>query len=205
MSSKPTVFAVEDDDALRDALGELLRAEGYDVRCFASAEEFLAAEPDGAAACAILDIHLPGMSGLDLQTVLRDSGATIPVIVLTAAGDVPKAVRALKAGAVDFIEKPFHADALMTAVAEAVASRGGSPVARLADEDFPARVAQLTAREKEVMDLIVAGDPNKVVAAKMRISVRTVENHRAKVMEKMRSPNLSLLIHMILRNTANRH
>jgi FixJ family two-component response regulator len=191
------IFVVDDDEAVRGALSSLFDAEGYEPHEFDSAEAFLASGMETSFGCAIIDIQMPGMSGLDLQQELIRRGAAVPVIVLTSHGDVAKAVRALKAGAVDFIEKPFNVGALLTAVREALERPGG----KISPAEFDERRATLTNRECEVMDLVVAGHPNKVVAAKLGISVRTAEVHRAKVMEKMGCNNLSALIHLALART----
>lgn len=195
---KPTVYIVDDDAAVRDGLKALLTVSGYELATFDSAESFLAAIDRKAAGCAVLDIRMPGMSGLDLQRELKKRSIALPVIIITGHGDVPLAVAALKAGAVDFIEKPFDSDALIGSIEEAL-RRGAAALASTFDRDtVAARVAQLTAREREVMDLVVAGHPNKVVADRLGIAVRTVEIHRARVMEKTEARNLSELIRMAI-------
>jgi two-component system response regulator FixJ len=195
---KPTVYVVDDDQAVRDGLKALLTVSGYLVEPFDSAESFLAAIDRGATGCAILDIRMPGMNGLELQRELKRRGMALPVVIVTGHGDVPLAVAALKAGAVDFIEKPFDSDALLSSIEEAL-RRGAAALASAFDRDTVAtRVAQLTPREREVLDLVVAGHPNKVVADRLGIAVRTVEIHRARVMEKMQARNLSELIRMAI-------
>lgn len=196
--AKSTVYIVDDDPAVRDGLKALLTVSGYELATFESAESFLAAVDRRATGCAVLDIRMPGMSGLDLQRELKRRGIALPVIIITGHGDVPLAVAALKAGAVDFIEKPFDSDALIASIEEAL-RRGAAALASAFDRDtVAARVAQLTAREREVMDLVVAGHPNKVVADRLGIAVRTVEIHRARVMEKTEARNLSELIRMAI-------
>ena len=196
--AKPTVYIVDDDAAVRDGLKALLTVSGYELATFDSAESFLAAIDRKAAGCAVLDIRMPGMSGLDLQRELKKRSIALPVIIITGHGDVPLAVAALKAGAVDFIEKPFDSDALIGSIEEAL-RRGAAALASTFDRDtVAARVAQLTAREREVMDLVVAGHPNKVVADRLGIAVRTVEIHSARVMEKTEARNLSELIRMAI-------
>lgn len=197
--TQPTVFIVDDDEAVRDGLCELLRAEGIAARPFGSGEDFLAAKVERDAGCLIADIHMPGLTGLALQRTLSEQGVPLPVIVITGQGDVPKAVAALKAGAVDFIEKPFNAETLLKAVHEALNREDHLRRTQNRRGETQSCLAQLTAREHEVMDLMVAGHPNKVIGVRLGISTRTVENHRAKVMEKMRCDNLSALIHLILR------
>jgi two-component system response regulator FixJ len=195
---KPTVYVVDDDQAVRDGLKALLTVSGYQVEPFDSAESFLAAIDRGATGCAILDIRMPGMNGLELQRELKRRGMALPVVIVTGHGDVPLAVAALKAGAVDFIEKPFDSDALLASIEEAL-RRGAAALAFAFDRDtVTTRVAQLTPREREVLDLVVAGHPNKVVADRLGIAVRTVEIHRARVMEKMQARNLSELIRMAI-------
>jgi two-component system response regulator FixJ len=195
---KPTVYVVDDDQAVRDGLKALLTVSGYQVEPFDSAESFLAAIDRGATGCAILDIRMPGMNGLELQRELKRRSMALPVVIVTGHGDVPLAVAALKAGAVDFIEKPFDSDALLSSIEEAL-RRGAAALASAFDRDTVAtRVAQLTPREREVLDLVVAGHPNKVVADRLGIAVRTVEIHRARVMEKMQARNLSELIRMAI-------
>lgn len=195
----PTVFIVDDDEAVRDGLCELLSAEGMQTRPFESAEAFLAAKVEHDSGCLIADIHMPGLTGLALQQDLARRGIPLPVIVITGQGDVPKAVAALKAGAVDFIEKPFNVAALLKAIREALNREDHLRRTLHRSQETQACLAHLTAREREVMDLMVAGHPNKVIGARLGISTRTVENHRAKVMEKMQCDNLSSLIHLILR------
>jgi FixJ family two-component response regulator len=197
-TNEPTVFIVDDDEAVRDGLCELLHAEGLRTQSFDSAETFLSSGDERNFGCLVVDIHMPGMTGLALQQDLIRRGIALPTIVITGQGDVPKAVAALKAGAIDFIEKPFNAEALLKAVRAGLICE--DHIRRSADEcqKTRARLALMTSREREVMDLMVAGDPNKVIGAKLGISPRTVENHRAKVMEKMRCNHLSSLIHLIL-------
>jgi len=195
----PSVFVVDDDEAVRDSLCEIFESEGLTVRPFASAEDFLAAGADQGEGCLVVDIHMPGLTGLELQAELGWRGCRLPVIVITGQGDVPKAVAALKAGAVDFVEKPFDIDVLLAAVAEALDRSGRLSGAADEEADIQERRRALSPREREVMDLVVAGHPNKVVAARLGISARTVENHRAKVMEKMACASLPSLIHAALK------
>jgi FixJ family two-component response regulator len=193
-----TVFVIDDDEAVRDALCELFASENIPVRAFASAEEFLASDSVGSPGCLILDLMMPGMSGVDLQAELVHRGATIPIIIMTGQGDVPKAVTTLKAGAFDFIEKPFDPTALLKVVNQAL-NREGRLRRRYAErEAIESRLSLLSPRERQVMDLVVAGHSNKVIGTKLGISVRTVENHRAKLMDKMRCNNVSSLITTIL-------
>jgi two-component system response regulator FixJ len=190
------IAIVEDDAALRDALMRLLRSEGLTARGFASAEEFLSG--GGTPRCLVLDLRLPGMSGKELMTTLRQKHNRAPVIMITGHGDIPQAVAAVKAGAFDFIEKPYDPDALMAVLRKALdageASRGDSALAEIAS-----RAEALSPREREVMDRVVSGQPNKAIAAALQISPRTVEVYRANVMSKMQARNLTELVAMVLR------
>jgi FixJ family two-component response regulator len=198
VTPESTVYVVDDDPAVRDGLKALLTVSGYRIEAFDSAESFLAAADRGAVGCAILDIRMPGMNGLELQRELKRRGIALPVIIITGHGDVPRAVAALKAGAVDLLEKPFDSDALLASIAEALRRNAAARVSTFDRDTVAARVAQLTPREREVMDLVVAGHPNKVVADRLGIAVRTVEIHRARVMEKTEARNLSELIRMAI-------
>jgi two-component system response regulator FixJ len=199
MKPDATIFVIDDDDAVRRGLSALLGAKGYAVETFPTAEAFLARPLPEPPGCILVDIRMPGMSGLELQAELKRRGVRLPVIVVTGHGDVAMAVTALKAGAVDFIEKPFDADAIMTAIGEGLRQ---ATAAHAKAEDRAAiaeRVASLTPREREVMNLVVAGQPNKVIAFRLKIAVRTVEIHRARVMEKTGARNLSELVRMAIR------
>ncbi len=199
MTRDATIFVVDDDEAVRRGLAALLGAKGYAVETFATAEAFLARPAAQPPACLLADVRMPGMSGLELQAELKRRGAALPVAVITGHGDVAMAVAALKAGAIDFIEKPFDADAIMAAVEEGVRLSTAAE-ARGADRaEVERRVAALTPREREVMDLVVAGHPNKVIAFRLQIAVRTVEIHRARVMEKTGARNLSELVRMAIK------
>ncbi|MGE5475567.1 MAG: response regulator transcription factor [Bacteroidales bacterium] len=179
------VFIVDDDEPIRDALSWLLQSRGVDAVAFASAEQFLAQWTPDMAGCLLLDIRMSGMSGLDLFDRLREVQSRIPVIFLTGHGDVPMAVGALKKGARDFVEKPFNDNELVDRVIEALEW----DARRRADEadtaTLAARLAQLTLRERQVMELVLAGKLNKVIADELGITMRTVEVHRAHVFEKM--------------------
>lgn len=198
--AEPCVFVVDDDEAVRDGLCELFAAEGIPARAFNSAEEFLDADLTRQPGCVLLDIHMPGMTGIELQSELARQGATIPVIVVTGQGDVTKAVTTLKAGAMDFIEKPVDPAALLQVVNEAFDREGRSRRMSEEQRETDERLATLSPREHQVLDLVVAGHSNKAIGAKLGISVRTVENHRAKLMDKMKCPNVSSLITMILQS-----
>jgi FixJ family two-component response regulator len=197
--AEPTVFVIDDEPAIRDSLAMLLRSVGLASRTFPSAPAFLEAFDGGIHGCAIADVRMPGMSGLELQEALRARGARLPVIIITGHGDIAMAVRAMKAGAADFIEKPFNEQVLLDAVHRALAQvRADAPAPGANRSEIETRVATLTPREREVMLLIAEGRPNKVVATRLGLSTRTVEVHRAKVMEKMSARSLAELVRMAI-------
>ena len=198
MTHNPTVFIVDDDQEVRDAIKLLMDSVGLAAETYESARDFLDRFDPRRCGCLVLDIRMKGMSGLDLQDRLAQEEVHPPVIVITGHGDVPMAVRAVKAGAVDFIEKPFNDQLLLDAVHRAIeqdAERRGR-ASRLAD--IQARVQRLTPREREILEWVVAGKRNKVIAIDLGISQSTVEAHRAKVMEKMEAASLSDLMRMML-------
>ncbi|QQS54731.1 MAG: response regulator transcription factor [Candidatus Competibacteraceae bacterium] len=189
-----TVFLIDDDQAVRDAVGLLLRATGLSVESFASAADFLKSDGIRRPGCLLLDVRMPGMSGLDLQKQLQDQGHRIPIIFMTGHGDVPMATRAMKAGAFDFIEKPFQGQTLLARVREAL-ERDARELRRQAQRsEAAARLARLSPREREVLERVAAGQYNKVIAAELGISLSTVEIHRKRVMEKLEANSLSDLI-----------
>jgi two-component system, LuxR family, response regulator FixJ len=193
------VFVVDDEPAIRDSLAMLLRSVGLATRTFDGAQAFLDAFQPVPNACLLADVRMPGMSGLELQETLRSRGLKVPVIVLTGHGDIAMAVRAMKAGAADFIEKPFNEQVLLDAVHRALAQgRAGAPQPSAVRAEIEARVATLTPREREVMLLVAEGRPNKVVATRLGLSTRTVEVHRAKAMEKMQARSLAELVRMAI-------
>lgn len=195
MAEDATIFILDDDAAVRDSLSMLIESAGYQAEAFASCREFLARPPFPPRACLLLDIHMPEMSGLQLQDEMARRGLKLPVIVMTGQADVPVAVRAMKAGALDFIEKPFSDDVMLESVRNALASSAAKP---MADPVIAKRIAELTPREHDVMLQMIAGNPNKVTAYNLGISPRTVEIHRARVMEKMAAHSLSELVRMAL-------
>jgi FixJ family two-component response regulator len=186
----PTVFVIDDDAAVRDALGRLLEAHRLQVRTYDSAEGFLAALRPTASGCLVLDVRLPGMSGPELQAALAARGSHLPIIFLAAQGDIPTSVRALQAGALDFLEKPVAGHLLLERVRGAL--RVEAKQRREQAQVLRARVryAQLTPREREVMGFLVVGQSSKDIARRLCISHRTVEIHRARVMHKMHAANL---------------
>jgi RNA polymerase sigma factor (sigma-70 family) len=193
-----TVFVVDDDPAMRDALGWLLRSAGHTVEAFPSAEAFLAADDPERPGCLVLDVRMPGMDGLALQAALNARGASRPAVILTGHADVALAVQAVKAGAVDFLEKPFDDAVLLARVAEALAADDRLRVAQAEREAVRDRLAALTPREQEVLELIVAGHANKEIAAVLGVSPRTVEVHRARVMEKTGAQSVAELVRLVL-------
>jgi two-component system response regulator FixJ len=198
VSAEPPVFIVDDDPAVRDSLAVLLKASGFGVETFDSATQFLASGGAARRGCLIADIRMPDMDGIALQEELGRRGAALSVVVVTGHGDVPLAVRAMKAGAVDFLEKPFDDETLLLSVRRA--SREASSVENriAARQDAKTRLAELTRREREVLDLVVAGRANKVIAFELKISPRTVELHRARVMDKMNARTVADLVRTAL-------
>jgi FixJ family two-component response regulator len=198
MGLEPTVFIVDDDQEVRDALELLMQSIGLAAQSFASAQAYLDAFDPVRPGCVVLDVRMKGMSGLELQRRLSEEPLFPPIIVITGHGDVPMAVRGVKAGAVDFIEKPFNDQLLLDAVHRALeqdAEQRGE-ASRLAD--ITVRLARLTPREREILEEVAAGKRNKIIAADLGIRQSTVEAHRAKVMEKMEARSLSDLMRMLL-------
>lgn len=198
MTPDSTVFVVDDDDAVREAVGLLLRSNGFRVETKASAAEFLASYNPNRRGCLVLDVRMPGMNGMELQAKLAADRVCIPVIIISGHGDIPMAVAAVQAGAVDFIEKPFDEGRLLATVKRALALDEERRREAAVATGAAARQSRLTAREREVLERVVAGDPNKVIAARLGISARTVEIHRARVMEKMRARSVAELVQMAL-------
>lgn len=190
------ICIVDDDAGVRDALALLFKSVGLATRSFADAASFLAALPIEGAACVVLDVRMPGMSGLDLLDAMRARGAALPAVVMTGHADVPMAVRAMKGGAHDFLEKPFNNQAMIDAVQRAIAHR--PEAAAPAAPELAARYRTLTPREREVMALVVEGKANKVIGMELGLSQRTVELHRSHVMEKMHARSLAALVRMAL-------
>jgi len=198
MPSDQTVYVIDDDDAARDSLAFLFRTADVDARTYASATEFLAAAPSLKGGCVVTDVRMPQMNGLELLRRLRALDLTLPVIVMTGHGDIQLAVEAMKAGASDFFEKPFSDEAMLAAVRRAL-GRQREDRAREAERDaVKERLAGLTARERQVLEGLVAGKANKNIAFDLGISARTVEIYRANVMTKMNAASLSELVRMAL-------
>jgi two-component system, LuxR family, response regulator DctR len=183
--AEATVYVVDDDDAIRDALSWLLRSRGVPARSWASAEAFLADWSDGMRGCIVLDVRMEGMSGVELFEHLVARRSRLPVIFLTGHGDVPLAVAALKKGAFDFVEKPFNDNDLVDRIVAAVRHHESLRQQLDTEASVTARLAELTPRERQVMDRVLVGDYNKTIADALGITVRTVEVHRARIFEKM--------------------
>ena len=194
MSIEKTVYVVDDDEAIRRFLRGLIPSVGLRVETYATAQEFLDAYQAGSPGCLLLDIRMPDISGLELQAELKRRGIDLPVIILTGHGDVRVAVHAMKAGAVDFIEKPFNNELLLHGIQKAIADNLRSGVTRVRRQEILQRQDALTTREREVLGMVVAGETNKGVARRLGISEKTVEIHRAKVMEKMQAKSLADLV-----------
>ena len=197
MASKSVIHVVEDDQAMRDSLVELLEDAGYSVRTYTKAEKLLARGGVIEPGCIVSDVRMPGIDGLTLLRQLRAGGSTVPLMLITGHGDVSMAVAAMKAGAVDFLEKPFEADIFLAAV-EAALSHPRSDIKAEDNETSRERLRKLTSREYEVFEHLVAGKSNKEIAAQLGISPRTVEFHRAHIMEKMAAKGLPELVRVWL-------
>ena len=198
MSAESMVFIVDDDEAVRESLQALVETEGYAVQAFDSARGFLEGFSLPGVGCLIVDVRMPDMGGLELQAELVAREASLPVIVVTGHGDVPLAVQAMKAGAIDFIEKPYNDQQLLDTIARALEMARNRQNQSSVAQEVKERVASLTPREAQVLEHLVAGQANKVIAYELGISPRTIEIHRAHVMEKMQARSLSDLVRMAL-------
>ena len=194
----PTVFLVDDDEAVRDSLGLLMKSVALASQSFASADEFLADFDPDRPGCLVLDIRMPGMSGMELQQKLLDMQAILPIIFITGHGDIPMAVEAMQRGAIDFIPKPFRDHELLDCINKALEDDRRNRDTLLEREEVEKRIDRLTPREKQVMELVVQGKANKVIAGDLDVSQRTVEIHRARVMEKMQARSLAQLVRMVM-------
>ena len=198
MPTEPTVFVVDDDPGLCDSLGWLIESDGLKVETYASAQDFLDAYEPDRPGVLMLDVRMPGMSGLDLQEHLIDKGYGIPIIMLTGHADVPMAVRAVRAGAVEFLQKPMNDQILLDRIRKAI--RLDAQIRRkvIRKGEILARMALLTPREQEVMDLVVAGKANKQIAYELHVSEKTVEVHRKRLMRKMQVGSAVELVRVVL-------
>jgi len=198
-SAEQTVFIVEDDAAVRDSLGLLLGLQGFRTQSFSCAEDFLRIYQPSWAGCLLLDVRMPGMNGLELQESLRRQGLALPVIIMTAHGDITTVRSALKSGAVDFLEKPVDPAALLAAVRTALDADAARRRAGMEAEGARQRLSVLTARERQVMELVAKGCHNREIAETLGISPRTVEVHKARVMEKLQVQSVPELVRIVLR------
>ena len=197
-SDSDIVHVVDDDEAMRDSMAFLLRAENFQVKTYAAATNFLDALPQIKAGCVVTDVRMPGMNGIELLQRLREMKVSLPVIVVSGHGDVPLAVEAMKTGALDFIEKPFDDEVFLHAVRMALSTHAVDSQREAQKATINSRLESLSNREREVLEGLVAGHPNKTIAFDLGISPRTVEIYRANVMEKMQAKSLSELVRMAL-------
>jgi len=193
---EPTVFVVDDDPSVRRSMERLVRSMGFNVQTFATAKEFTERARVESPSCLVLDVHLPGLSGLDLQRELVQDGVQIPIIFITGRGNIPMSVRAMKAGAVEFLTKPTRSRDLLAAIRSAIERDRASHQARRELDALRERYARLTGREREVLALVVAGRLNKQIASDLSTSERTIKFHRAHIMEKMEAESVAELVRM---------
>ena len=192
------IFVVDDDEAVRESLSALLEAKGYAVQAFPTAEAFLSAPKADKGACALIDLRMPGMDGLTLIERLTSAGTRLPAIMVTGHGDIPLAVKAMRAGAFDFVEKPYTNDVLLGAIERALQTSHQPTFTDVQPDEVSTRIEGLTPRERDVLEQLVVGHPNKIIAHELSISPRTVEIHRANLMKKMDADSLSHLVRMAL-------
>ncbi len=197
--SEALVFVVDDDDSVRKALARLIRSVGLNVETFASAREFLARGPHDGSSCLILDVRMPGLSGLDLQKELAASGSTISIIFITGHGTIPMSVQAMRAGAVEFLEKPFEDQTLIDAVHEALQKDEQARRKKAELREIHERVNSLTPREREVFALVVAGKLNKQIAFELGTNEKTIKTQRSQVMKKMQADSLADLVRLAVK------
>jgi len=198
-----TVFVVDDDPAVRQSLRWLIESVGLTVKAYGTANEFLEQYSHDGHGCLVLDVRMPGLSGLDLQEKLAARNIEIPIIVVTGHADVPMAIRAIKAGALDFIEKPFNDQVLLERIGQALAADARIRKTQNERAEIAARLESLTSREREVMEMVVSGKANKVIAGQLGVSQKTVEVHRANVMKKMQVESLAGLVRLALQERKN--
>ena len=198
MKQEPTVYIIDDDEAVRDSLKMLMRSVGQSVETFSSPAEFLEVYDENSPGCIVLDIRMPGMSGLELQSNLNDMHCILPIIFITGHGDVPMAVQAIKDGAMNFIQKPFRDQELLDLINDALKLDTQQRKELLEHKEILRRLSTLTEREREVLHHVVEGKANKVIAADINLSQRTVEIHRSRVMEKMGTKSLAHLVRQVM-------
>jgi len=199
MPSKGKVYVIDDDEAMRDSLNFLLASTGFDVVLFESAQIFLDALPDLAFGCVLSDVRMPGIDGIELLKRMKAGNSPLPIVIMTGHGDIPLAVEAMKLGAVDFLEKPFDDDRLVAMIETAIRRAEPAAKSEALTQDIVARVATLSPRERQVMDGLIAGLSNKLIARDYDISPRTIEVYRANVMTKMQANSLSELVRLAMR------
>jgi RNA polymerase sigma factor (sigma-70 family) len=198
--TEPRVHIVDDDEAMRDSLKWLLESRGLKVELYPSGEAFLRNFNNSYCGCLVLDVRMPGMNGLDLYEQLQARASTLPVIFITGHGDVPMAVTALKKGAADFIEKPFNDQDMLSLIESCMTQDSAAAAKRAESASVAQRLDRLTQREREVLDLVVAGKLNKQIADELGISIKTVEVHRSRVMQKMGANSVAELVQLTLKN-----
>ena len=202
MSNDAIVFIVDDDEAVRQSTAWLIESIGLKVTTFTCADEFLE-NYNNESGCIVMDVRMPGMSGLEAQEEMKNRGISLPLIFITGHGDVPMAVRALKRGAFDFIEKPFNDQLLLDAVQRGLKNNSEAMESLIQNESIDKRIASLTPREHEVMMRVTEGKPNKVIAHELNVSIKTVEVHRARMMEKMEAGSVAQLVKTTIQANAN--
>lgn len=197
--TNPIVHIIDDDMSVRKSLRWLIESVDLEVGCYESANTFLDAFQSGRPGCLILDVRMPGLSGLDLQESMITKNMTIPIIIVTGHADVPMAIRAMKNGAFDFIEKPYNDQYLLDRVQEAIRQSTATHTEDILQQDAQEKIDSLTPREKEVMNMVAEGLSNKKIASRLQLSVKTVETHRANVMFKMKADSLPALIKLVMK------
>lgn len=199
MPDKGNVYVIDDDPAMRDSLDFLLGSAGFNVTLFDSAQKFLETMPSLAFGCVVSDVRMPGMDGIDLLRQLKKEPKTLPIVIMTGHGDIPLAVEAIKLGAIDFLEKPFEDERLVIVISAALSHAANQSKTEAISTDIASRIASLSPRERQVMDGLVAGLSNKLIARDYSISPRTIEVYRANVMTKMQASSISELVRLAMR------
>jgi len=194
--SHPQVYVIDDDESMRRSVKRLLKSHGFEAETFSSAGDFLSLERAAGPACLVLDLSLPGMSGIDLQKEMEKRKIDLPIVFITGYGDIPTSVEAMKGGAVDFLTKPFNTKALLEAIARAMARARGDEKRRLQRTAVEKRIGALTPRELEVMRLVIKGMLNKQIASQLGTSIKTIKVHRSRVMQKMEAESVADLVRL---------